>query len=261
MTDLRDILRSAAMYPRAGLDPSVLAERATRRRRRRATVVVSTGTMVIATLLAVISVAAARGDSGSSGRVKTFTGAPATSDDTTTTFDGSTVSSAGKSVPESTPSLSSAPTTAFATPGTMIVPGVTADTTDPSATTQPTVTTEPTATTQPTTTTVSPPPPISGTGVVGRVTAGPTCPVEPAPGGCPPNPVADTAVQAVDASGTVVGSDTTDSNGDFGITIAPGDYTLHVATSGPFPRCTDAQVTVTSGDAAQQDIGCDTGIR
>jgi hypothetical protein len=73
--------------------------------------------------------------------------------------------------------------------------------------------------------------------------------------------VADTTVQAVDPSGTVVGSDTTNSKGEFGITLAPGDYTLHVVISGSFPRCTDVQITVTSGDAAHQDIGCDTGIR
>ena len=68
-------------------------------------------------------------------------------------------------------------------------------------------------------------------------------------------------MQALDGSGVVVGSDTTNADGNFAITLAPGDYTLHVAITGTFPRCTDVDVTVTSGGPQQHDIGCDTGIR
>jgi hypothetical protein len=178
------------------------------------------------------------------------------------TVDASTAPGRDTSLPDPglpgpTGPLLSTPTSAFVTPGTIIIPGSTTPTTSVTVTTAPNNTTQPATTTEPTTTTL---PPISGTGVVGSVTAGPTCPVEP-PGGCPPKPVADTAVQAIDSSGIVVGSDTTNANGNFAITLAPGDYTLHVAITGTFPRCTDVHVTVTAGGPEPHDIGCDTGIR
>ena len=50
-------------------------------------------------------------------------------------------------------------------------------------------------------------------------------------------------------------------NGNYAITLAPGDYTLHVATASTFPRCTDDDITVTASGPLHHDIGCDTGIR
>jgi hypothetical protein len=52
-------------------------------------------------------------------------------------------------------------------------------------------------------TTVAPPLPVEGTGVRGRVTAGPTCPVERPDQPCPPNPVHG-RVDVLDAAGRTV---------------------------------------------------------
>jgi hypothetical protein len=259
MTDLRHLLRSAALFPRAGLDESALAERTIRRRRRRRAVVVSSSAAVLAALVGVVGAMAAGGDDHHSGsRVEVSSGASTSSYDTTTSVDTSTVPGPATSLPDATAPLVSTPTTAFVSSGTLIVPDATIPTASVTVTTGSTDTTQPTATTEPTTTTV---PPGSDTGVVGgRVSAGPTCPVEP-PGGCPPKPVVAAAVQAIDSSGNVVASDATDGNGNYALTLTPGQYTLHVATTGTFPRCSDILVTVTAGGSEHHDIGCDTGIR
>ncbi len=247
MNHLRDLLRSAARFPRAGLDAAVLAQRATRRRRRRATVVASTSAVAIALLVLAVGVAAGTGQ-----RARPHVEIAGSPEDTTSSGNESTLPDRATSVPGSTATSSGTPTTAVPTPATVEVPGPMPHTTSPDAT-------EFTTTSEPTPTSV--PRPISRAGVVGSVTAGPTCPVEPAPDGCPPSPVAKTAVQALDSSGKVVGSDRTDSNGNFGITLATGAYTLHVVTSGPFPTCEDVPVRVTSDGATRADVHCDTGIR
>jgi hypothetical protein len=104
------------------------------------------------------------------------------------------------------------------------------------------------------------PPPVSGSGVHGHVTAGPTCPVEQPGQPCPPAPVHG-RVDAVDAGGGVLGTATTDSEGGYAIALPPGDYTLKVDTGATFPVCPDTAVTVPADGAAAADIGCDTGIR
>lgn len=109
-----------------------------------------------------------------------------------------------------------------------------------------------------TTGTTSPPP--GGTGVHGRVTAGPTCPVERPGQPCPPDPVAG-RVEAVDAEGRTAASDTTDAAGRYTLALDPGAYTLRVATGALFPVCPDTDVSVPAGPAVTVDISCDTGIR
>jgi hypothetical protein len=118
------------------------------------------------------------------------------------------------------------------------------------------------STTAPTTTTTTAPVPstLGVTGVVGRVTAGPTCPVERPDQPCPPNPVPG-RVDAISAGGRTAGSATTDGDGRYTITLAPGAYTLRVVTGSNFPRCSDTPVTVTAGSTTTADIDCDTGIR
>lgn len=95
----------------------------------------------------------------------------------------------------------------------------------------------------------------------GTVTAGPTCPVEGEGQPCPPDPVTGATVAAIDPSGHAVRSATTDPAGRYSMSLAPGSYTLRVATDGPFPACPDAQVRVTAGTPVTADILCDTGIR
>jgi hypothetical protein len=101
---------------------------------------------------------------------------------------------------------------------------------------------------------------VTGSGVVGRVSAGPTCPVERPDHPCPANPVHGQVV-ATDSSGQPAGSAATDDEGRFAIPVAPGDYTLRVSINGPLPRCPDTPVTVPAGSSVIVDIGCDTGIR
>ena len=137
------------------------------------------------------------------------------------------------------------------------------------ATTRPTITVGPIlATTAPTTitsppapiTTVPEPLPIGGTGVRGRVTAGPTCPVERPDQPCPPNPVHG-RVDVLDATGRTVADATTDDEGRYAISLPSGQYTLRVLSDGPFPRCPDTAVSVTEASPVTSNIDCDTGIR
>ena len=102
--------------------------------------------------------------------------------------------------------------------------------------------------------------PLPGTGARGRVTAGPTCPVEREDQPCPPNPVKRVRIDA-STHGRVAGSAVTDDDGRYAITLEPGDYVVHVETDGMFPRCPDTDVHVSPGSAATADIACDTGIR
>ena len=109
-------------------------------------------------------------------------------------------------------------------------------------------------------TTTTAPPAGSGPGVAGHVTAGPTCPVQRADQPCPPTPVSG-VVEAVDASGQVVGRDGTDQAGAYAISLPPGRYTLEVRLQGTYPRCPDTPISVPAGSPVTVDIGCDTGIR
>lgn len=102
--------------------------------------------------------------------------------------------------------------------------------------------------------------PLDGSGIVGRITAGPTCPVVRSDQPCPPHPVVAT-VEAVDPTGNVAGMTTTDDAGRYAIHLAPGSYTLHVSIEGPFPRCHESGVTVAPGPPLTVNIDCDTGIR
>jgi len=115
----------------------------------------------------------------------------------------------------------------------------------------------------PRTTTTAPPPPlpVNGSGVHGRITAGPTCPVERVDQPCPPRPV-EADVEAVSSgSGVVAGRTHSDTDGRYAMSLAPGDYDLHVVTANQFPRCSDKHVTVRPGEVTTADIDCDTGIR
>lgn len=101
---------------------------------------------------------------------------------------------------------------------------------------------------------------VDGTGARGRVTAGPTCPVERPDQPCQPRPVQAT-IAAITADSATAATTSTENDGRYAFNLAPGRYTLRVSVDGPFPRCPDTTVTVTNGPAATADITCDTGIR
>jgi len=96
-------------------------------------------------------------------------------------------------------------------------------------------------------------------GVAGRVTAGPTCPVEQVGHPCPPQPVSGT-IKAQKASRTIART-RSDANGNYSMRLAPGRYTLVVQTGSTFPRCPTTPVTVPRGQVVTVNITCDTGIR
>ncbi len=93
----------------------------------------------------------------------------------------------------------------------------------------------------------------------GRVTAGPTCPVERPDQPCPPRPV-DARVDAFADNRQVAGPQT-DADGPYPLTLAPGKYTLTATTGSELPRCPSTDVTVVANQVTAADISCDTGIR
>lgn len=140
-------------------------------------------------------------------------------------------------------------------PSTSVAPTVTRPPGGGSATSAPSPTS-----TSPTSTSPTSAPQPSGTGVLGTVSAGPTCPVERADQPCPPRPVV-AHIDAKDSSGRTVASTDSDSSGRFAFTLAPGSYTLETSTGAVYPRCPPTSVTVTAGAPARADIACDSGIR
>jgi len=95
--------------------------------------------------------------------------------------------------------------------------------------------------------------------VAGRVTAGPTCPVERAGHPCPPAPVS-AEVQAR-VAGRVKASTHTDADGRYALRLASGKYTLVAVTKQRYPRCAGRTVTVRAEHVTRAAITCDTGIR
>ncbi|HEX9312776.1 MAG TPA: hypothetical protein VGA30_08145 [Actinomycetota bacterium] len=102
----------------------------------------------------------------------------------------------------------------------------------------------------------------SGSGVRGRVTLGPTCPVERVGSPCPDHPV-QAVVIALRRIGDAVGNVRTDARGEFFLPLAPGTYLIYARElSGDNPRISKFQrVTVTDGSAATVALVIDSGIR
>lgn len=102
-------------------------------------------------------------------------------------------------------------------------------------------------------------------GISGRVSTGPTCPVmrNPPDPNCADRPY-QTTVQII-----VVGSSKsspfatveTDKNGVYKIMLPPGEYAVQLAGGTTFPRCNTETVTVVPKKVSEVNISCDTGIR
>ncbi len=101
------------------------------------------------------------------------------------------------------------------------------------------------------------------TGLAGRASGGPTCPVErPDDPACAPRLVGNVELAVKDSSGKDVAHVTTDGSGFFRLELAPGDYVLEAPQvegfmSGP----ASLPFTVTAGAEAWLDVSYDTGIR
>jgi hypothetical protein len=102
-----------------------------------------------------------------------------------------------------------------------------------------------------------------GPGVGGRVTAGPTCPVErPGDPACAPRMVAGADLVVRGDAGAEIARLTTDGSGLFRLGLEPGEYTLEpqpvegfMGTAQPTP------FTVKVGELTWLDVAYDTGIR
>jgi hypothetical protein len=99
--------------------------------------------------------------------------------------------------------------------------------------------------------------------LIGKVVAGPTCPVEAAEQPCPPRSVPNRLVLIETPGGAIVMRVTTDQQGQFRVTLAPGTYRVLVPQDGTrFPiQRTPQQVTVVAGQTMQVLVELDTGIR
>ena len=96
----------------------------------------------------------------------------------------------------------------------------------------------------------------------GKVTMGPTMPVERAGGPPAIAPVAGARVNVTDTNGVPIASTVTGSDGAYSIAIAPGDYLVTVTPPRRMlRRFVPRQVTVASGAPTMLDITLDTGIR
>ena len=98
--------------------------------------------------------------------------------------------------------------------------------------------------------------------VFGVVLAGPTCPVVTPEEPCLPRPV-DAEISAQDGEGAIVATTRTDAEGDYTLSLQPGDYTLVADTGAALPFCDPVTVSVPVAvdRSVRADIICDTGIR
>ncbi len=96
-------------------------------------------------------------------------------------------------------------------------------------------------------------------GIEGRVTTGPTCPVQREDSPCPPGIWTGT-VRATSSDGAAHES-TTGSDGSYQLALEPGTYTVTAVVEGTGPPIAKP-VTVTVGSTMQRlDLQVDTGIR
>jgi hypothetical protein len=101
-----------------------------------------------------------------------------------------------------------------------------------------------------------------GTGIQGRVLAGPTCPVVTANDpSCNDRPVAGATLVVLDARGTEVARVVTDVNGHYEVTLPNGPYTIEPQPVDGFMRTADPVPATVADDVLTIDIGYDTGIR
>ncbi|HTC82261.1 MAG TPA: hypothetical protein VK848_12075, partial [Acidimicrobiia bacterium] len=97
-------------------------------------------------------------------------------------------------------------------------------------------------------------------GVEGRVTAGPSCPVQRADQPCPDKPV-ETTLRLLRKDGSVAASGKSAADGTFRLTVAPGSYRLVADWPSRVGGCAPVDVTVESGRFTHAEVSCDTGIR
>lgn len=108
---------------------------------------------------------------------------------------------------------------------------------------------------------------LPGNGSVhGQILLGPVCPVEqnPPDPACAPKQYKGTVEIKSLSTGTTYKPVTTDSAGEFDLSLAPGSYELKVSkasNSSPFPQCSAVEILVIANKSQAVTMNCDTGIR
>lgn len=101
-----------------------------------------------------------------------------------------------------------------------------------------------------------------GSGIQGRVLAGPTCPVvTPNDPSCNDRPVAGATILVLDARGTEVARLLTDAGGHYSVALPPGPYTIEPQPVEGFMHLAEPIAVTVGGGVASVDIAFDTGIR
>jgi hypothetical protein len=102
-------------------------------------------------------------------------------------------------------------------------------------------------------------------GVQGRVTLGPTCPVEriPPDPNCAPKPYRTTVqvIEMYQAKNSPFTTTETDGNGNYKVALPPGKYALQPVGGSTLPRCETKEIEIKAGQLLTADLSCDTGIR
>jgi hypothetical protein len=103
---------------------------------------------------------------------------------------------------------------------------------------------------------------VPGTGIEGRVTVGPTCPVERVGTPCPPAPLSAVIIVR-DSTGAKVARVASGKDGLFRVDLPPGTYTLDPQSPGPagLPRGEPQTVEVRRGAYTHAEVHYDSGIR
>jgi hypothetical protein len=97
-------------------------------------------------------------------------------------------------------------------------------------------------------------------GIEGTVTIGPACPVVQQNNPCPDKPYQATYT-VLTTAGAKVTEFQTDEQGRFQISLAPGDYVLHLESPQPMRNIQDMPFNVAENKYTLLDIKYDSGIR
>ena len=97
-------------------------------------------------------------------------------------------------------------------------------------------------------------------GVEGRITIGPMCPVIRLDQPCPDKPYQAT-LTVVNEEGKKIAQIQTDVNGSYLLALLPGDYIMHTESPNVIPHAQDQPFSVLEGQFTELNIVYDSGIR
>jgi hypothetical protein len=97
-------------------------------------------------------------------------------------------------------------------------------------------------------------------GIEGRATIGPTCPVQRIDSPCPDRAY-EATITVLDAARNRVAETRSDTDGHFLLLLAPGTYVLVPQATGALSRASEQTVTVAAGHVTAVEIVFDSGIR